>query len=247
MSYSCKTQNSLPTTGTLFFVIICLFQFSQVEAQNDIPDSLVNERINHIQNMLDQGKPAAKLWWNAWLYGYSAATVVQGAVFLGSDQLKTRQDMALGAATTLVGAAGQLIMPMTPASSPGKLALIPGDTPEQRINKLNKAEELFEASATREKDGRSWKMHAASSAVNLSSGLITWLGFDRTIQSGLINFAINEVITEAQIWTQPTRAIIDYKKYCEKYKNGLPSTLYKTKSQLFVNAFPGGLALRLVF
>jgi hypothetical protein len=155
--------------------------------------------------------------------------------------------MALGATTTLVGAVGQLIMPMTPAKAPAKLAFLPGETPEERINKLNKAEELFEASAVREKDGRSWKMHAASSAVNLSSGLITWLGFDRTIQSGLINFAINEAITETQIWTQPTRAIKDYKNYCERYKSGLPSALYKPKPQLFVSAFPGGLTLRFVF
>ena len=247
MSNTRKTKISTSIPGTLFFLLTFLFQFSQVEAQDEIPDSLVNERINHIQNMLDQGKPAAKLWWNAWLYGYSAATVVQGAVFMSSDELKTRQDMALGAATTLVGAVGQLVMPMTPASAPGKLALLPGDSPEERINKLNKAEELFKASATREKDGRSWKMHAVSSAINLSSGMITWLGFDRTIQSGLINFAVNEVITEAQIWTQPTRAIKDYKNYCEKYKNGLPSAMYKPKSHLYVNAFYGGLALRLTF
>ena len=247
MVYTNNIKFSLSTTGTLFFLLLFQFQFSQVAAQNEIPDSLVKERINHIQSILDAGKPASKLWWNAWLYGYSAATIVQGSVFLASNELKTRQDMALGAATSLVGAVGQLIMPMTPAKAPGKLALIPGDTPEERINKLNKAEELSEASATREKDGRSWQMHVVSSAINLSSGMITWLGFNRTIQSGLINFAINEVITETQIWTQPTRAIKEYEKYCEKYKNGLPSAKNKPKSQLFVNAFPGGLALRLVF
>lgn len=247
MSRFRKPKFNILTAGTLFFLLVFMFHFSRLSAQNEIPDSLTKERINSIQNMLDQGKPTAKLWWNAWLYGYSAGTVVQGAVFLSSDELKTRQDMALGAATSLIGTVGQLIMPMTPANAPGKLALIPGDTPEERIKKLNKAEELFEASAKREKDGRSWQMHVVSSAINLSSGMITWLGFDRTLQSGLINFAINEVITETNIWTQPTRAIKDYKNYCERYKNGLPSAMYKPKSQLFVNAFPGGLALRLVF
>jgi hypothetical protein len=171
----------------------------------------------------------------------------QGIGFLLSDNQKARQDLSLSAATAIVGAVGQLIMPMTPAHAPDKLALLPGDTPEERIIKLKKAEELFEASANREKEGRSWKMHAASSAVNLSSGLITWLGFDRTFKSGLINFALNSVITEAQIWTQPTRAIKDYATYCEKYKNGLPSALYKPKARMVVNAFPGGLALRIVF
>lgn len=235
------------TSGTLFILLIFLFQFLQLSAQNETPDSLVKERTNNIQNMLEQGKPAAKLWWNGWLYGYCAATVVQGAVFLTNDKLETRQDMALSAATTLFGAVGQLIMPMTPALAPKKLALIPGETPEERINKLSVAEKLFEASANREKEGRSWKMHVATGAVNLSSGLITWLGFDRTLKSGLINFALNTAVTEAQIWTQPKRAIKDYKKYCGKYKIGLPSALYHPRTQLFVNAFPGGLALRLVF
>ena len=247
MSYPHKPRVNGSTTGTLFFLLIFVFQFSKLSAQTETPDSLVKERINYIQDMLDQGKPVAKLWWDAWLYGYSAGTVVQSAVFISSDQLKTRQDMALGAATALVGAVGQLIMPMTPAKAPGKLALLTGDSPEERVLKLNKAEELFEASAQREKDGRSWQMHAASSAINLGSGLITWLGFDRTIQSGLINFAINEAITETQIWTQPTRAIKDHKSYCEKYNNGLPAALYKPKAHLYVNAFYGGLTLRLVF
>lgn len=245
-----KTANKSlkkPVTSTLFFLFIFIFQFSKVSAQIGLPDSLVQERINHIQKMLDEGKPNAKLWWNAWLYGYSAGVVAEGAIFLASDKLETRQDMVLGAATCMFGAVGQLIMPMTPARAPGKLALVPGETPEQRIIKLEKAEELFKASADREKEGRSWKMHAASGAVNLSSGLITWLGFDRTLKAGLINFAINTAITEAQIWTQPTRAIRDYATYCYNYKYGLANTSYKQRAHLYLNAFPGGLALRLVF
>ncbi len=229
------------------FSLIAVFQYFQVTAQNEISDSLVAERIQYIQKMLDQGKPPASIWWNAWLYGYSAATLVQGAVFLTADKLKTRQDMALGAATTLIGAAGQLLMPMVPAYAPRKLALIRGESPEERLIKLKKAEDLFEESAVREREGRSWKMHAASGAVNLGSGLVTWLGYKRTVWAGLGNFAFNTVITEAQIWTQPTRAIKDYKDYCEKYKSGIAYTDYKPRPHLFVNAYPGGLALRLVF
>jgi len=63
----------------------------------------------------------------------------------------------------------------------------------------------------------------------------------------LWNFALNTAITEAQIFSQPTRAIKDYKKYCEKYKSGIPQASFKVKPSLFVNAFPGGLVLRLVF
>lgn len=244
-----KTKRISIKSTTIFklLLILSFFHFSKLSAQNNLPDSLVKQRIDIIQKMLDQGKPAAKLWWNGWLYGYTAATIGQGAVFLTSDKLKTRQDMALGAATTLIGAVGQLIAPMTPASAPVKLALIPGDTPEQRILKLNKAQELFEASAKREQEGRSWKMHVASGVVNAGSGLVTWLGFKRTIWDGLENFALNTAITEVQIWTQPMRASKDYKKYCEAYKYGLPYSSLNLKPRFYVNAFPGGLAVRLVF
>ena len=235
------------TAGTYLFLLIFTFQISHLYAQEEVPDSLVKVRIQQIEQMLDKEKPAAKLWWNGWLYGYSAATVAQTAVALTNNNLKTRQDMLLGAATTLIGAAGQLLMPMVPAYAPKKLAFIPEDTPEERINKLNKAEELFAAIAKRENDGRSWIMHAESGAVNIGSGLVTWLGFDRTLSAGLWNFALNTAITEAQIWTQPTRAVKDYKKYCEKYKNGQHQASVKAKPSLFVNAFPGGLSLRLKF
>lgn len=247
MAYICKTKISKSTARTLLFLLLFIFQFLKLPAQNEIPDSLVKERIQYIQHMLNKRKPAAKLWWNGWLYGYTAATVGQGVVFFSADKLKTRQDMAVGAATTLIGAVGQLITPMVPGYAPQRLALIQGDTPEQRIEKLKNAEALFEASAKREKEGRSWKMHAAAGVVNLGSGLITWLGFKRTVWAGLGNFALNTAITEAQIWTQPTMAIKDYKNYCEKYKYGIAFASYKPKPRLFVNAFPAGLAVRLVF
>lgn len=247
MSISIGFGKSKPVKWVFHFLLPCIFSLSFLKAQAEIPDTLVKERIEYIQKSLDQGKPGAKLWWNSWMYGYTAATLVQGGIFLSGNELKTRQDMSLGAATTLIGAVGQLVMPMTPASAPKKLVLIPGETREERLFKLKKAEELFAASAQREKDGRSWKMHALSGAVNLGSGLVTWIGFDRTIWAGLGNFALNTVITEAQIWTQPTRAMKDYEKYMESYKNGIPYSTLRPKAHFYVSTFPGGLALKLIF
>ncbi|MCK7538546.1 MAG: hypothetical protein MZV63_50095 [Marinilabiliales bacterium] len=48
--------------------------------------------------------------------------------------------------------------------------------------------ELLKMLAVREKEGRSWKTHAIAGAVNLSSGLITWLGFKRTVWDGIGEF-----------------------------------------------------------
>jgi len=231
----------------IFFLLIFVFPDLHVSAQDQISDTLVKERIQYIQKMLDEGKPGASLWWNGWLYGYSAGTLGQGIIFFTSDKLETQQDMALGAATSLIAAVGQLVMPMIPASAPKKLSLMPGETPEQRILKLQQAEELFEASSKRESEGRSWKMHAISGGINLSSGLVTWLGFKRTVWAGLGNFALNSAISELQIFTQPTRAIKDYERYCDRYLAGLPQSAKKPEMRLLFSAYPGGITAKLIF
>jgi hypothetical protein len=187
-------------------------------AQAMLPDSLVKERIQVIQRTLDGGKRNANLWWYGWLAAYGAAAVTQGAIWIASDKLATRQDMALGVLTGLLGMGGQIISPMVPGYAPGRLENIPGGTPEENARKLREAEKLLEESAKREKEGRSWKVHALDGAVNLGCGFIMWFGYKRTFLEGIENVALNQAVCEIQIFTQPTRAIKEYKTYCRKYK-----------------------------
>ncbi len=216
-------------------------------AQESIPDSLVRERIQVIQQMLDQGEKKADLWWYGWIAGYGGATIAQGTVALFSDKLATRQDMILGAFTTLLGMGGQIIMPMVPGYAPDRLREIPEGSPEQNLVKLQEAERLLEASALREKEGRSWKIHAMDGAVNVACGFIVWFGFKRTFTDGLINVAINTAICEAQIFTQPTRAIRNYNDYCLQYKCGQPFTLREPGVTWSFTMVPGGVGVRLTF
>jgi hypothetical protein len=91
------------------------------------------ERIQHIEKMLDQGKPNVNRWWYyGWLVEYSAATIGQSVVCFSSHDKGVRQDMALGAMTTFLGTAGQLITPMVPGYAPDRLSQIPEDTQEAR-------------------------------------------------------------------------------------------------------------------
>jgi len=101
--------------------------------------------------------------------------------------------------------------------------------------------------AAREKAGRSWKIHAVAGAVNLGSGLVTWLVFKRTIWDGLINFAMNTAITEAQIWSQPMRAAKDYERYFTEKALGEPSVKTAPESRIYLGSYPGGVTLRVVF
>jgi len=240
-------KNNKVNFNLILIIFIIVFQPIHLSAQDEIPDSLVNERIQCIQDHLNQGRTIANLWWYGWLGGYSAATVGQGAVYFLSKDKGTRQDMALGATTTFLGAAGQLIMPLNPGRKADILAQIPDSTPGERFSKLIYAEKMFMEIAKNEKFGRSWKMHVIYGAVNISSGLITWLGFKRSVWAGLGNFALNTVISEAQIWTQPTRTMKDYQDYCRKYKSGINPLTYKPKPVFYVSACPDGIAIKILF
>ena len=232
---------------SLLILLILSSQFSKLKAQDQLPDSIIADRLQYIQNTLEKDQVNTKLWWYGWLSGYGAATIVQGAFYFGSIDKSTRQDMALGAATTFLGVAGQYITPLLPGNEPEQLNLLSGNSSLERSNKLIIAEELLNDCAKREQLARSWKNHAMCSAVNLSSGLITWLGFKRSVWAGIGNFALNTAITETQIWTQPTLARRSYKKYQQHYLQGEGDLSYEPEPKWYLGAYPGGIAIKVVF
>jgi hypothetical protein len=229
----------------LITVLVLLLSFSKpAAAQNIASDSLVIERLSEIKIMLKDERLWDNRWWYGWLGAYSAATLVQTGVWIGADDLSTRQDMALGAATTFIGAAGQMISPLKPNHEWQRIGQLPERTPEEKRIKLMESEKLLQQNALNEKIGRSFKTHALCTVVNLGSGLVTWLGFKRSIWAGLGNFALNEAITETQIFTQPRRAIKDYKNYVNRYKF---SPVQPSPISLSLNVYPGGISLLLKF
>jgi hypothetical protein len=246
MVYLTDKNNIKSSFAIILFIFLFIFNLVNITAQDEIPDSLTKERIQCIQNILEHGRKNADRWYYGWLAGYSAATVGQGAVCILSRDNVTKQNMALGAATTFLGAMGQLLTPMDPGYKANFLAQISDSTQQGRLKKLSEAEELLKSAALREEFGRSWQVHALSGAVNLSSGLITWLGFKQSVWAGIENFALNTVITESQIWTQPTKILKDYQGYCRKYSGSEP-IVYKPKPTCYVSAYPGGIAVGLLF
>jgi hypothetical protein len=229
----------------LFTFIVPIFSFSkQASAQNIASDSLVFERLSEIKIMLADERLWDNRWWYAWLGAYSAGTVAQIGVWIAVDDLSTRQDMALGAATAFIGAAGQLISPLKPNHEWHRIGQLPERTPEEKRIKLIESEKLLQQNALNEKIGKSFKTHAICTAVNLGSGLVTWLGFKRSVWAGLGNFALNEAITETQIFTQPKRAMKDYANYINRYKF---SPVRPSPISLSVNVYPGGISMLLKF
>jgi len=229
----------------LITVIVSLFSFSKpAGAQIIVSDSLVIDRLSEIKIMLSHERLLDNRWWYAWLGAYSAATIAQTGIWIAVDDLSTRQDMALGAATTLIGAAGQFISPLKPNHEWQRIGQLPERTPDEKRIKLMESEKLLHQNALNEKIGKSFKAHAVCTVINLGSGLVTWLAFKRSVWAGLGNFALNEAITETQIFTQPKRAMKDYDNYVNKYKF---SPVKPSPISMSLNVYPGGVSLLVKF
>lgn len=227
--------------------LIFLCAFIKLSGQSEASDTTaLKERVQYIQQSLTGSAKNVDLWWYGWLGAYSAATLGQGIVGFASQDQRIRQDMFLGAGTSFLGAAFQLITPLNTGRDAKQLKLMPDFTPEERMAKLAEAERLFELNAMKEKAGRSWKIHALNTAVNLGSGLITWKGFHRTFKEGVENFLLNTLITEAQIWTQPTRAFRDFRRYKKNYSQNL-SSRHVFHPEYTFNIYPGGASLLVRF
>ena len=192
---------------------------NQVSAEEmvHVDDSLTNAQrtfqLNLLEKALHSNERSAENWWITWTALYAAATVGQGAVAVATKDLSTRQDMIVGAGTTVLGVASQLFTPVSTkfkfigADSIAKLTFL------EKTQKLVQGEEILKKQVQIALAGKGWQVHALSGAVNLASGLITWIGFKRSLGEGVFNFALNTVITETQIWTQPFRAKKTYEQY----------------------------------
>lgn len=190
----------------ILFLLILLGGINNLMKAQNIGDKEVSSRLEFLEKYLVDDQKATNLWWYGWLAGYSSATIGEGVVYFSSDVQKTRQDMAINAATCFAGFVGQFLSPLQPFHVQRELTGLPEGTEVERIIKLRRLEKLMVQRAEIEINARKWKVHVLPTAVNLVSGLVTWIGFHRSVGEGFANFGLNCLVTEAQIWTQPVRA-----------------------------------------
>jgi hypothetical protein len=220
-----------------------------------LSDDQVKERLGFITDALRAGQPHAKTWLYGWLAGYSVGAVTMGILsgpvwepngetLLPVDE-SGAQDMLVGSATLLLGVAGLVIDPFTPATASRKLRSLPEANAAERLAKLRQAETILRECARREKNGRSMATHLLNAGVNAAAGVVTAAAFKRPWTDGLITFATGEAVSLLNIFTQPMRATRDLKKYEAGYPAAvIPAAPRATWS---LSAWPGGLSFRLQF
>jgi len=235
--------------GIFLVTLVILLRLASADASGQSPRADTSKKgdIKDLTTLVTANKKAANGWWYGWIAGYGTATVVQGGIALTSGKLGTRQDMWNGAATTFLGVAGCLLTPLVPTEEQVRKKLLNDKGRSAVITDRDLEEAMLAEMASRENFGRSWKVHVVTFVVNAGSGLVTWLGFKRDLSDGLVTFAINTVITEAQIWSQPVRAIRDIKRL-KKGGSDLPVSFSDTRVKTwYISATPGGAGIRCIF
>ncbi|MCX6309758.1 MAG: hypothetical protein NTY32_13335 [Bacteroidia bacterium] len=197
-------KKALLTIVCIALVTVVFGQASAVEKalstemqliEDSLTDAQIGLRLQRLQNEHEKNEQHAGNWWKTWVVLYGAATIGQGAVAVTTHQKPLRQDMIVGAGTTLLGVANQFLTPVTTGFRPIDTDSIAKLSFSQKVQKLAEGEEILKKQAQIAKAGKGWQAHALSGAVNLASGLITWIGFKRSFGDGVFNFALNTVIT----------------------------------------------------
>jgi hypothetical protein len=244
----------------LALLLALAFLASAYAQEAALSDGQVKERLGYIENALRAGQPRAGTWWYGWLATYSAGAVA-GGILAGSHWHDTKlegaetvpdrefaQDMLVGSGTFALGVVGLLIDPFTPAYAPKKLRTLPEATPEDRLARLKKAEEILRQCARREASGRSLTTHMLNIGANAAAGIVTAAAFSRPWTDGLINFVTGEAVSLLNIFTQPMRATRDLKDYEAKYLGkGGASAPVAAERRWTLSVWPGGLTFRLEF
>ena len=228
--------------------------------QTALSDEQVKERLAFIQTALNAGQPRAKTWYYGWLGGYAGAGLAMGMVGAsqwndttpeGEEAVNSRknaQDMVIGSATFLLGAAALLYDPFTPALVPDELRAAPETTAEERRVKLERAEKALRDCARREKSGRSLTTHLLNLGANLAAGVVTSAAFHRPWTDGATTFAIGEAVSLLNIFSQPMRATSDLKVYEAKYLGAHDGAMPPPPERRWtLTAGPGGFTFRYEF
>jgi hypothetical protein len=175
-----------------------------------LADRDAGERLRFLRARLAAEAGRAHTWSEGWSVGWGVLTGAQLALIPIFDDYGAQVDLLVGAGSSAIGLAGQLILPLKVISDQKRLETSP-DNPD-RCAQLRQAEEMFIQDAGNEAEGRSWLMHGANVLINVGALLILGLGFDRW-ESGAINAAAGVALGEVMIFTQPAGLQDDLDRY----------------------------------
>jgi hypothetical protein len=176
-----------------------------------LSDREVRERIAFIEERLDSHKLHAQAWYWGWMTIYTGSTVANSYGAATTDHGPNRAKNISQAVLSASGIGDLLFRPLNARFGADPIRALPDATPEQRRQKLARAEALLRGNAERATERTSWRHHLISAAPNWVAGLIVWAAGDG--EQGAITALTGTLGSEANIWTEPGGPVQDLADY----------------------------------
>lgn len=191
--------------------------YAQTTAQSleDMSESELEQRLRFIETRLAGLNPNATYWQYGWTGFYAASAVGQAALAIDEDDSDDEVAYLVGAVKSAGGLAQMLIKPLPAVSSYDNFQSLSSQTRAERLLKLQQGEALLQENALRAQQRYGVKKHAIGIAANLLGGVVIAAYGDSS--DALPSAVLGIAISEAAIWTEPSRAATDLEDYRSEF------------------------------
>lgn len=180
---------------------------------NQLSNQEISSRLDFIQIRLNASEHNIRLWNYGWIAFNGALGVLNAVSYFGAEQDLKRVEYGYNGLISLGTVGYMIINPLfSSRNTVSKLASYPYSTREEKIKRLEEAEKLLSENATAEAQGRAWVSHALGVCIGTAVGLSLWKNYNGK-DEGISNFISLVAGNELMIFTQPTRAIRDWREY----------------------------------
>jgi hypothetical protein len=188
---------------------ICAEQADRLSGE--ISNAELEQRLKFIETRLTRQSPDARYWQRGWTGFHAASAVVQGVLAVDANDSDDEVNYLVGAVKSTGALAQMLIRPLPAVQSATRFQALPSRSREERIHKVAQGEALLHENADRAATRSGWRRHLIGVGANLLGGVAIAAFGDSSdaVASTLLGIAVSE----ANIWTEPSRAIDDLEDY----------------------------------
>lgn len=208
------------------------------EAATRLSEEEIGERTSFLIERLEARERYADAWYTTWFATYTLGIVLEGvrAGLVSGENARTDHLVSM---TKSVLAVSELSLRERNARFGADPVLVmPDGSYEERLARLEKAEELLRSNAKRARNRYRWIVHASTVTINaIGAGVL--IAVDAEERAG-VSAALGIAVGELAIWSEPRKPARDLEEYEERFEG-------RAKRSWSIAARPGGIAFELRF
>jgi hypothetical protein len=208
-----------------------------------LSDAELDERIDFIAKRLDASRRHGQLWNYGWIAAETGGLIAGGVQTATADNGNER---AAGIVTSVLSVGGyvyQYVMPMRVRHGSDPFRDLPDATHEDKLRKLEKAQQVLAHDAERATVQLNWEAHAANAAVAaLATGVVIAASDEDRTGPSIFTGVSALIGGEVQFWTEPAAPRRDIQAYVDEFIE--PGA---RRSRVHLGPGAGGVALRIDF